>query len=84
VAVIVGTNGAAIGPTGRWEATDAGAELEVFVGSGLLLLGGVGCDFHSPALLELTETEKAMAVAIAINAINNVADLFLLNLGYLR
>src|SRR6185369_13477723 len=58
VAVIVGTNGAAVGPTGRWESTDADAEPAVFAGSGLLLLGGVGCDFHSPALLELTVTEN--------------------------
>src|SRR3569832_366682 len=77
VAVIVGTSGAAFGPSGRWEATAAAAEPDVFAGSELLLLGALGCEFHrDPALLDFTETEKAIAVAVAITAINNVADLF--------
>jgi hypothetical protein len=87
VALIVGTSGTALGPSARREATAAGAALAVFAGSGLLLLGVVGCagcDFHSPVLLELTETEKAIAVTVAITTINSVADLFLLILGYLR
>src|SRR6185503_13120804 len=87
VAEIVGTNGATFGAIDRWEATDAGAEVAVFTGSGLLLLlvlGVPGCDFHNhPALLD-TETEKAATATRATTAINNVAGLFLLILGYLR
>jgi hypothetical protein len=76
VAVIVGTSGAAFGPSGLWE-VEAAAALEAFAGSVLVLLGTLGCEFHrDPALLDFTETEKAIAVAIAITAINNVADRF--------
>jgi len=85
--VIVGTSGAAFGPSGLWEATDAGAEVAVFTGSGLLLLlvlGAPGCDFHNqPALLD-TETEKAATATSATTAINNVAGLFLLSWEFLR
>jgi len=50
----------------------------------LLVLGVPGCDFHNhPALLD-TETEKAATATRATTAINNVAGLFLLILGYLR
>jgi hypothetical protein len=83
VAVTVGASSAAFGPRGRWEATDADAEVEVFTGSGLLLLsllrlGAMGCDFHNhPALLD-TDTEKAITVTSAITAINSVAGLLLL------
>jgi hypothetical protein len=89
LAVTVGANGAAVGPTGLWEATDADAavevEVEVFTGSGLLLLAALGCDFHNhPALLD-TETEKAATVTKAITAINSVADLLVLvKVEYLR
>jgi len=89
VAVMVGTSIAAFGPSGRWEATEAEAELEteleVLAGSGLLLLGALGCVDHShPALLDSTETEKAIAVATrATTAINSVADL-LVKVGYLK
>jgi len=83
VALIVGTSGAAFGPSGLWE-VDAAAEPDVFAGSELLLVGALGCEFHrDPALLDFTETEKAIAVAIAITAINNVAGLFSL-FEYLR
>jgi hypothetical protein len=78
---------AAFGPSGRWEATDADAEVEaeaaaeaaVFTGSGLMLLGALGCDFHNhPPVLDSTETEKAIAVESAIPAINSAANLFVL------
>jgi len=88
--VIAVTSGAAFGPSGRWESTDAAAEFEaaeaevaVCVDPGLLL-GVLGCDFHQPPLLAPAETERAMAVASAITTINNVADLFLLSLEFLR
>jgi len=78
VAVTVGVSIAAFGPSGRWEETDAEAELELLAGSGLLLLlGALGCDFDSqPALFDSTETEKTIPVATrATTAINSVADL---------
>jgi len=86
VAVIVGTSIAAFGPIGRWEETDAEAELELLAGSGLLLLlGALGCDFDSqPALLDSTETENTIPVATrATTAINSVADL-LVKVGELK
>jgi hypothetical protein len=82
--VIVGTSGAAFGPIGRWEvaaaeADVAEAESEIFAGSGMLLLGVLGCDFHSQlALLDSTATEKATAVTSVITTINNVAGLLTL------
>jgi hypothetical protein len=82
-AVTVGTSIAAFGPSGRGEVADAdaGAEVAVFSGSGMLLLGATGCDFHNhSALLDFTDTEKAIAVTTAITEINNVAVLFLLKL----
>jgi hypothetical protein len=89
--VTTGASIAAFGPSGRWEPTVADAAVEVFdvfTGSGLLLpiVGALGCDFHNhPRALELTETEKAIAVVRATTEINSVAIRFVLvSLEYLR
>jgi hypothetical protein len=79
---MVGVSSAAFGPSGLWEADAAGAEVELFTGSALLLLLlgalGCGCDFHNhPALLD-TVTENAATVTRAITEINSVTDLLFL------
>jgi hypothetical protein len=84
---MVGTSIAAFGPSGRWEEADAEAELEaeeeIFAGSGLLLLGVLGCELESH-FAPSTETDNAIAVATsATTAINSVADL-LVKEGYLQ
>jgi hypothetical protein len=67
----------AFGPRGRWALADAEGAVEFFAGSAAL--GVLGWDFQSqPALLDSTETEKAMAVVNATTAINSVAVLLVL------